>query len=260
MYCEAVLSAAHADPKQSRLHGRASSSRPRLDLAEAQECCCCFPLSLGMVLLGVIDLARLGLVVAYAIDGIIVYQQTDYVRYPDAIYSHLMVPHAREVAEGFLWPSAILSGIKIVIWLMVLLTICCEFANPLRLLLLFLPIDWIHTIIFAAQNVNFAQVCRSRSAHSLAAFLAIASAAALAVCSNSAPFSSRVSTRCISVLPSHTHPFCLASTCSTGIVPSGPARLRALWPCGCASQLPRQFAARAAAARQPRRPRRLHLL
>merc|ERR1712224_1105746 len=50
-----------------------------------------------------------------------------------------------------------LSGIKIVIWLMVLLTICCEFANPLRLLLLFLPIDWIHTIIFAAQNVNFAQ-------------------------------------------------------------------------------------------------------
>lgn len=157
MYCEAVLSAAHADPKQSRFHGRASSSRPRLDLAEAQECCCCFPLSLGMVLLGVIDLARLGLVVAYAIDGIIVYQQTDYVRYPDAIYSHLMVPHAREVAEGFLWPSAILSGIKIVIWLMVLLTICCEFANPLRLLLLFLPIDWIHTIIFAAQNVNFAQ-------------------------------------------------------------------------------------------------------
>ena len=68
-FLEAVLSAAHSDPDQSRLHGRASTKHPRLDLFEAQECCCFFPLSLGLTLLGMVDLARLGYVIAYAGDS-----------------------------------------------------------------------------------------------------------------------------------------------------------------------------------------------
>lgn len=156
-FFEAVLSAAHSDPKLSRLHGRASSSHPRLDLAEAQECCCCFPLSLGLTLLGVLDLARLGYVIAYAGDGIATYEQTDFERHPDAQYAHLMVPHARQVAESFLWPSLIISSIKAALWLLCIPSLCCELLRPLRALLLWLPVDFIHTAIFAANNANFAQ-------------------------------------------------------------------------------------------------------
>jgi hypothetical protein len=157
-FLEAVLSAAHSDPKLSRLHGRASSSHPRLDLAEAQACCCCLPLSLGLTLLGLVDLARLGVVIAYAAESIGTYEQTDFERHPDAAYAHLMVPHARQVAESFLWPSLVISGIKAALWLLCIPTLCCELVWPLRLLLVWLPVDWIHTAVFAANNANFAQV------------------------------------------------------------------------------------------------------
>ena len=81
-------------------------------------------------------------------------------RFPDgeAAYAHLMVPHARAVAEGFLWPSLIISGIKAVLWCLCIPTLCCQLLLPLRALLLWLPVDLIHTAIFAANNANFAQV------------------------------------------------------------------------------------------------------
>lgn len=157
-FMEAVFTAGHSDPKRSRVYGRASSSHPRMDLAEAQNCCCCFPLSVGLVLLGVIDMTRLGLAIAYAADSLSIYMQTDTVRFgPDAAFAGLMVPHAREVAEGFLWPSLVISSIKCVIWLLVYLTICCECVAPIQLLLLYLPADFVHTIFFAAHNCGFAQ-------------------------------------------------------------------------------------------------------
>ena len=156
-FLEAVLSAAHSDPKLSRLHGRASSSRPRLDLLEAQECCCCFSLSLGLMLLGLVDLARLGVLIAYAAESIGTYQQTDFERFPDAVYAHLMVPHARQVAESYLWPAVIISGVKAALWLVVFLTLCSELIWPVRLLLMWVPVDWVHSAVFAANNANFAQ-------------------------------------------------------------------------------------------------------
>ena len=157
-YCEAVLSAAHADPKQSRLHGRASSSHPRLDLFEGQQCCCCLPLGVGVLLLGLVDCTRLGVALAYALDGIATYQQTDFVRFPDAQYAHLMVPHAREVAEGILWPAIIITGIKAALWLCTFPSLCLDLAAPLKALLFWLPIDLVHTFIFAVKNAQFAQV------------------------------------------------------------------------------------------------------
>ena len=157
-FLEAVLSAAHSDPKLSRLHGRASSTYPRLDLAEAQECCCCLPLSLGLTLLGLVDLARLGVVIVYAAESIGTYGQTDFQRYPDAAYAHLMVPHARQVAEAYLWPSLVISGIKAALWLLCIPTLCCELVWPLRLLLAWLPVELVHTAVFAANNANFAPV------------------------------------------------------------------------------------------------------
>ena len=157
-FCEAVFTAAHSNPKQSRIYGRASSSRPRLDLFEAQNCCCCFPLSLGFLLLGLLDLARLGLLIAFSIDGLAVYMQTDTARFgASAAYADLMVPHAREVAEGFLWPALIINSIKVVLWALTFLTICCECITPIRLLLLYIPADLVHSIVFAAHNTNFAQ-------------------------------------------------------------------------------------------------------
>ena len=167
-FAEAVMSAAHSYPDNSRMHGRASSSYPCIDLIEAQNCCCCLPLSLGLLLLGCLDATRVGLGFAYAADGIVIYTQTA----PDALngtsaggatatYAGLMVPALREAVESFLWPILIAGGIKLVLWLLVALTICCELSFPVFLLLLWLPVDFGFTIVFAVFNSMFAaEMCQ----------------------------------------------------------------------------------------------------
>lgn len=168
-FAEAVLSAGHSYPENSRLHGRASSASsgrpccdgPCLDLAEAQNCCCCLPLSLGLTLLGVLDLTRLGLAIAYAADGITVYTQTHTETYEHdgsrAAFAGAMVPALREAVEAYLWPCLISSALKAALWLVAILAMCCEFAFPVRLLLLYLPVDLAFTVVFAVFNTQYAE-------------------------------------------------------------------------------------------------------
>lgn len=159
---EAVLSAAHSYPNNGRLHGRASSSHPCLDLIEAQNCCCCFPLSLGLTLLGVLDLTRLSLEFAYDLDGIIIYGQTfSSSQAQPAPFDGLMVPVLRESVEAYLWPCMIASSVKMVLWVLTVLGVCCEVATPLRLLILYLPVDFGFTVVFAVFNTMFAEeICQ----------------------------------------------------------------------------------------------------
>ena len=159
-FAQAIMTAAHSYPNNSRLHGRASSSYPCLDLVEAQNCCCCLPLSLGLTLLGVLDMTRLGLGIAYAADSINVYTQTSAQPYPDgstAVFAGMMVPTLRDHVESFLWPILIEQAIKALLWLLSILGMCCELSRPLRLLLLWLPVDLGFTIVFAVFNTRFAE-------------------------------------------------------------------------------------------------------
>jgi len=154
------MSAAHAYPDQGRLNGRAASSHPCLDLVEAQNCCCCLPLSLGLTLLGLVDLTRLSLALVYAVDSIVIYTQTSPDPGPDgqtAVFDGLMVPLMRESVEAYLWPCMIACGIKIVLWIWTILGLCCEVAAPLRLLLFYLPVDFSFTVVFAVFNTMFAE-------------------------------------------------------------------------------------------------------
>ena len=59
-FLEAVLAAQHANVSSSRGAGRpVRHSRPIYDLVEARNCCCCFSLPVGLLLLGAADLTRL---------------------------------------------------------------------------------------------------------------------------------------------------------------------------------------------------------
>ena len=59
-FMEAVLAAQHANVSSSRGAGRpVRHSRPIYDLVEARNCCCCFSLPVGLLLLGAADLTRL---------------------------------------------------------------------------------------------------------------------------------------------------------------------------------------------------------
>jgi len=155
-FAEAVFFAAHSHPNDSRLHGRAASSHPCIDLLEAQNCCCCLPLSLGLLLLGVIDCTRLALGIVYAADSIVIYTQTD----PDdaaAAYAGLMVPVLRQNVEGYLWPCLLNDSIKVLLWTLVALTVCWEMNGPIQLLLAWLPVDLAFTVVFAVFNSQSAE-------------------------------------------------------------------------------------------------------
>merc|ERR1712216_1111441 len=120
------MSAAHADSSQNRLHSKGYSSNPRLDLIEAVDCCCCLPLPSGLALLGLFDLARLGVALFYAAEGLSVYLSAD--------ASSLMEPSVQETIEGTLWPSVVLCSFKIFIWVLVYLALCVSATLPLRML------------------------------------------------------------------------------------------------------------------------------
>ena len=96
-FWEAVMLANHAYPNKSRLKGRPMKGiSPLDDLIQAQNCCCCLPLHKGLVLLSLIDLGRLGVQLALAIDSIAIYQQTEG---PDA------VPNADPRLAGLMDPE-----------------------------------------------------------------------------------------------------------------------------------------------------------
>merc|ERR1712023_107237 len=73
----------------------------------------------------------------------------------------MMVPTLRDAVESYLWPCMLSSGIKLLLWVLVTLTICLEISAPLKLLLLWLPVDLGFTVVHAVFNSMFAQdVCQ----------------------------------------------------------------------------------------------------
>lgn len=153
-FAEAVFTASHSVPSNSRLYGRgAPSDWPCLDLVEAQNCCCCLPIGLGLLLLGLVDMARLGVSFAYGLDSIIVYSQTA----PGEMYAGMMEQGLRSNVEAYLWPCMVVSGLKLLNWLLVVLSSCCELETPIRALLWLLPVDLGFSIVFANYNAMYAQ-------------------------------------------------------------------------------------------------------
>ena len=150
----AIFSAAHASDHQNRLHGRKPSadSSHHMDILEARSCCCCLPVPLGLALVGLLDLGRLVNAVLYAHDSIAAYDETE----PGGTYEGLMVPEAHRIADRMLWASLVISYVKVAIWALYFLTACCESTFVLRLLLLWLPCDVVHSIVFCINHSQFA--------------------------------------------------------------------------------------------------------
>ena len=116
-FWEAVMLANHAYPNKSRLKGRPMKGvSPLDDLIQAQNCCCCLPLHKGLVLLSLIDLGRLGVQLALAIDSIAIYQQTegpDAVPNADPRLAGLMDPELRRVMMELCIAVLIIAGTKV---------------------------------------------------------------------------------------------------------------------------------------------------
>lgn len=74
-----------------------------------------------------------------------------------AVFAGLMVPTLRAAVEAFLWPCLLASGVKIVLWLVAIPSLCCEFGTPVKLLLAYLPVDLGFTVVFAIFNTQFAE-------------------------------------------------------------------------------------------------------
>jgi len=142
-YAEAVMTASHSYPSENRLHGRKSGSHPRLDLLEAQDCCCCLPLQIGLMIIGAFDLTRLVNSIAYAADGIDMYTQPEWMAPADAIH--------------LLRASLVVACPKVLFWLLLPFSMCTEGTTVLSLLLVWLPIDLLYSIIFAALNAGLAE-------------------------------------------------------------------------------------------------------
>ena len=153
-FWEAVLLANHANPSQSRLKGRPLRSRHHAarELVEAQNCCCCLPSRLGVVLIGAVYLMRLAVHVVFAIDAVVVYEQTDAAAYPDselAVAGVGMDPELRRFYLELMIASLAVYGAEAVMWM---LTACClavQRIEALRLLFFLLPVDLIHSTCFA---------------------------------------------------------------------------------------------------------------
>ena len=139
-YAEAVMTASHSYPSENRLHGRKSGSHPRLDLLEAQDCCCCLPLQIGLMIIGAFDLTRLVNSIAYAADGIDMYTQPGWTAPADTL-------HLQRA-------SLVVACPKALFWLLLPFSMCTEGTTVLSLLLVWLPIDLIYSIIFAALNAG----------------------------------------------------------------------------------------------------------
>lgn len=150
---EATFTAAHSYPWKSKAHG---SSWPLLDLLEAQACCCCLPVSVGVALIGLVDLGRVVNALIYAIDGLVIYPHTDSARFVGEL-NGLMQPDALRFVEPLLWGSVAISSATAALWVLTALSLCCGASLFLQLLLVWLPIDAIHSIVFATLHVRFAR-------------------------------------------------------------------------------------------------------
>ena len=116
-FWEAVMLANHAYPHKSRLKGRPMQGiSPLDDLVQAQNCCCCLSLHKGLLLLSLIDLGRLGIQLALAIDSLSIYQQTegpDVVPNADPRLAGLMDPELRRVVIELCIAVIIVAGTKV---------------------------------------------------------------------------------------------------------------------------------------------------
>ena len=108
-------------PLLSRLGGRPMRGiSPLDDLIQAQNCCCCLSLRKGLVLLGLVDLARLGVHLAYAFDSIGIYQQTE-VPQQSVGPSQPCPPHwpyfsPHSVADSATYPPEVRSQLRLPPW------------------------------------------------------------------------------------------------------------------------------------------------
>lgn len=116
-FWEAVMLANHAYPDKSRLKGRPMQGiTPLDDLIQAQNCCCCLSLHKGLLLLSLVDLARLGVQLALAIDSLSIYQQTegpDVVPNADPRLAGLMDPELRRVVLELCIAVLSVAGTKV---------------------------------------------------------------------------------------------------------------------------------------------------
>jgi len=152
-FWEAVMLANHAYPNKSRLKGRPmSGTSPLDDLIQAQDCCCCLPLHKGLVLLSLVDLGRLGVQLALAIDSIAIYQQTegpDAVPNADPRLAGLMDPELRRVMVELCIAVLVVAGTKVVLWLSVwTTTLTVDLINPLRALMVWAWVELLNTACF----------------------------------------------------------------------------------------------------------------
>ena len=143
---EAIFSAQSADPRQMRLRGRQPGRNPRSDLLEAQDCCCTFSLPVGICLIGTFDIARLTVHIFYAMNSI-----GDYLGASDTE----MVPELRGIALDIMWWDNFFCIPKAGLWLLTMLTVvACEASTFLRLLLFRVPLEFVHSIVFAKSHMD----------------------------------------------------------------------------------------------------------
>ena len=103
------------------------------------------------MLIGAVYLMRLAVHVVFAIDAVVVYEQTDAAAYPDsgAVAGVGMDPELRRFYLELMIASLAVYGAEAVMWM---LTACClavQRIEALRLLFFLLPVDLIHTACFA---------------------------------------------------------------------------------------------------------------
>lgn len=147
-FWEAVMLANHADPWKARLQGRPMTGMSAIDdLLQAQDCCCCFTLPTGLAILGTIDLGRLAVHLVYAIMNIDIYDQTKGVPGSDPRVLGLMdddrgyQPNLHKTIIEVCFASIVISGIKVLLWLFTCLTLTCECINPLRVVMIWAPVE-----------------------------------------------------------------------------------------------------------------------
>ena len=149
-FWEAVMLANHAVPSKSRLGGRPMRGMSPLDdLIQAQNCCCCLSLRKGLVLLGLVDLARLGVHLAYAIDSIGIYQQTEVPQLPNADprLAGLMDQELRRLVLELAIATIIVAGTKVLLWVVMWSTsLTMNLINPLRALMAWAPVELVTAI------------------------------------------------------------------------------------------------------------------
>ena len=146
-HLEAILIANHATPSRTRLAGRAlRHSRPIYDIFEAQDCFCYFKLYQGLFCLGLCDLVRLSVHAVYAVDAFVIYRQT--APHSGSEIAGLMDSTQRNAITEMALFTIISVGIKGLLWLLVFLSFFRGYTRPIRALLLWLPFELIHAIVW----------------------------------------------------------------------------------------------------------------